>query len=744
MMATSHRRRRAAALLPGMLAILLSASPAAAASLSKSQLRCQEGLAKAAAKFLSQRLKIELQCREANLASPGACIARYPSHLAGKLRTAIIRRCSSSDLAAIGFPGPCDDPDPSHGFTVDDLQTCLVTSHEAATMAVLRLPYDPTVVGPLDAPHAACLRRIGRDGTRFVNRLLPAIQKCRNGVLRDRITSVPRRGCATAHAPTAAVVAALEQKLRTSVTRQCPSDLLVGLGLCGDVHITIGDPTDCLVARLRALVDGPDVSQPPDLIDYEYAEPRVCGDHRRNRAAEECDGPDDEACPGQCGAPYGPFPCLCQNLPRQRVVEHADADLDLAFEHDSPMPPVGGYVVDLWDCDGPGGPDTVCTVGPSCSLPPHSACSPGNTDIGQTGDQICAALGEGTCRATAAGAMGPHCTLEPQRRCAHDGHCPIPGDRCVETLHGAPLPIVSGGVAVCVVNTFTEDVVGTTDLATGAGAVRLRHDSATFAGGDLHQPCPVCGGFCAGSPGVSGPGGRTRCASDAECAAGVACVVDTICSWGPNVDQPCRPNAPFGGPTEHFGNPSMDCLPDGNLLGTSNRLFNPRTTDTLTQQPTFPCRDSAFAGSACIGGPAAGRPCAGDSDCPNGSCNPQCFCDGQPAPNPCPPACVGGPDDGMPCSVDATCPGGFCHAADCRADPSDGDSVQEGHCTADPSRQCFVNTGIVREGAPGTAARVTAAIACLPATGSPAVDAVAGLPGPMALTQPETTLAVGF
>jgi hypothetical protein len=52
-----------------------------------------------------------------------------------------------------------------------------------------------------------------------------------------------------------------------------------------------------------------------------------CGDGI-HALGEECDGPDDSACPGACGAANGFFPCLCQDIPRQRVVEHANADLD--------------------------------------------------------------------------------------------------------------------------------------------------------------------------------------------------------------------------------------------------------------------------------------------------------------------------------------------------------------------------------------------------------------------------------
>jgi hypothetical protein len=143
---------------------------------------------------------------------------------------------------------------------------------------------------------------------------------------------------------------------------------------------------------------------------------------------------------------------------------------------------------------------------------------------------------------------------------------------------------------VCVVNEFTEDVTGTTNLATGAGSTRLRQNSSTFTGGDLQQPCPVCGGFCSGPGGASGPGVRNLCDDNADCAPGSLCVTEPICSWGPNIDGACRPNAPGGGPTEFFGNPSVDC-PIGaasGKLGTINILFNPATTGTTASPRT--CR----------------------------------------------------------------------------------------------------------------------------------------------------------
>ncbi len=511
-----------------------------------------------------------------------------------------------------------------------------------------------------------------------------------------------------------------------------------------------------------------------------------CGDGVSNGPSEECDAPDDAACPGQCGAADGFFACLCQNIPRQRVVEHANADLDHGWTgrgHDAGIVEGGGYVADLWDCDGPDGPDTECAVGPSCNLPPHQPCSPAPNATGAAAhaDSMCPGAGN-FCRKSAVGSTGPHCEIEFSRRCQNDGSCPVAGDRCVTPLHGAPLPLVSGGVSVCVVNTFTEDVVGTTDLATGEGAVRLRRNSATFAGGDTQQPCPVCGGFCSGPAGAFGPGVRSPCTSDAECSSGATCVTESVCSWGPDIDKPCRLHPPSGGPTELFGNPSRDCRMGGALLGTSDILFDPATTGTTSRTANLPCGTPGFASKACAGGTNEHRTCIADSECPGGTCNEQCFCGGgAQRPNACHAACLGGPDDAAPCADDSDCATpGFCHSGDCRLNPADTGSTQEGSCTTGPadgrcsvhtfrsctsdagcqsplcpfcesgetcelsSRQCFVNPTITRAGVPGTPDRTTAATFCLPATASPAWNTIVGLPGPGAITQPTMTFEVGF
>jgi hypothetical protein len=270
-----------------------------------------------------------------------------------------------------------------------------------------------------------------------------------------------------------------------------------------------------------------------------------------------------------------------------------------------------------------------------------------------------------------------------------------------------------------------------------------------YRGAWVAQPCPVCGGFCAGPTGLSGPGARTLCSSDADCPQPPhVCITDTVCSYGANADQRCRPDAPSGGITP-YGTTSVDCAPPaGLLLAPRFDLVFDAGTDAVVLPPTVECADAAFSGERCVGGASAGRPCTSAADCPGGSCNEQCFCAGsvhQQRPNGCGAACVSsGGDDGQACSAEGDCPTGFCHPADCRADPFDDDSAQEGHCTVAGEQQCFVNEGIVRAGAAGVGERTLAAVFCLPGFSSNAVDATFGLPGPGALTQPEAVVTTGF
>ena len=783
------------AIVAGLFVTTVGA-PAAHAQLSTTQTKCREGLAKEATKFVQGKQKAIQKCNDKNIKEAGSCIDLNETiaKLEQKLRDGIAKKCAevnSFGLANMGYPGKCSDPNLADNFTLADLQECLVDTHEAAVDEMIDIEYG-TTTGGLTQEQQKCQSEIAKSAGKFLVAKLKLIQKCRNDLNKGKLTGFAAENCAS-EPKTAEKIAKETAKVQDKIAGKCTDAIINGTCTGCSQPLDVCNPNATTVAQVQSCIvqthgDEVDTTSPTavDLIDIEYAAQPSCGDGIRNQPDEECDGPnDDAACDGLCGESDGNFPCLCTNIKRQAVIEHADADLDngwTGISHDSGIVEGGSYVVDLYDCDNV--TDFLCTVGPSCEVASfgdfHAPCD---------NNAQCQFFGLGNCRKTRQ-ALGPHCNLDIQVVCDNDGDCPGIGNFCVTHNHGAPLPLSSGGVSVCVINQFSENVVGTTNLQDGSGAVRLRQNSATYLGPVTDQPCPVCGGFCAGNLGMGGGvGQRQRCNVDADCPNPPNhCVTDNICSYGENADKACRPEPPVGGPTDLFGNPSSDCGPPPGFPISGfpglDILFNPATTGTTTLLPTFEC-DFPFQGNKCIGGTVEGKTCTSNADClGGGTCNEQCFCPSgggvQQRPNRCNSACRNGSNNGLPCANDAACPGGFCEVAACRPNPSDTDSSNEGACVAGPSdgvcsttrfkgcssdvdcqaancsfcepgetcefspAQCFVSSGIVRSGEAGIPDKKTAAIFCIAGTTSSAINSTAGLPGPGTITTPTTTEETGF
>ncbi len=764
---------------------------------------CQEAIAKNAGKFVNGKLKAIQKCKNKDLKTPGSCdhtaLNTTIAALQAKMNAGIEAKCNaigsyglSTGADNLGFPGKCDDVTPGNAFQVSDLEACLFTQHEATVDALIDAEYG-TTTGPItDSAVLKCQTTVAKDGGKVVKLVLKAVQKCRNAINKGTITGLLPKNCATGDAKTAANVTKATSKAQADIAAKCTDAQVTQLDICNPNATTGAGAASCTVSTHQLATDDPDPTS-GDLLDYEYATPASCGDGVINQPIEECDGTDLSGCTAQgfsgpCGSPTGNFACLCLDIPRERAIEHSNSDLDNGWSgqsHDSGTVEGGGYVSDIYDCDGPGGPDTLCTVGPSCVGAPHSPC---------TKDADCTLQG-GTCRQRAASIQRPHCSNDITQSCPlanNYGSCGDPTiTTCVTTPHGAPLPLSSGGIPVCVVNVFSEDVTGTKDLASGQSAVRVHQGSITNLSSAPAQPCPVCGGFC-GTPNASQ---RRNCTTDADCAAiapagTIKCNHDAICSGGPNIDKECRPNPPFGGPTALFGNPSVDCPPTSNLLSGATGLdilFNPATTGTTTMTPSIQCDATGFTGKRCMGGSSDGRTCTTASECPGGTCSFQCYCPTSAGgtrerPNDCDAACLGGSNDAVPCTVDSECPGGFCHPADCRIDPgapayqqpNEGGctATVEGRCSASAYRSCnvdldytsaggcsdcqsgetcvvtpkncFMTNQIVRSGQPGVPDSISASTFCIPNVNKPSVNTTAGLPGPGALLQPTTTDQTGF
>jgi hypothetical protein len=779
-------RFRASALVAAIVTIAVSGSSAHA--LTSSEVKCITSIAKASQNFVKSKLKLLQKCKNANLkdASCPAPAGDKVSKLEDKLTGAIGKACGTMNafnISNMGFPGPCTDANPGNGFTLSDIQDCMKTSHTAIVDEMIDLEFDSslTSVPPADAK---CQAEVAKQGGAITICVLKNIQKCRNNVMKGKLTGVPPDLCATNDPKTAAAIQKCEDKLAAGLAKKCTAAQIASLKVCTPDQTDLGAASTCLVDTHTVLTDGPEIAIAPDLIDYEYAaRGGICGDGLLNNLNEECDGASDAACPGLCGTalvPDGFFACLCKDKPRMNVAEHADADTDngwLGLSVDGDVVEGGGYIVDLYDCDGGTG---LCNAGPSCSLAPHSPCSvPYEAANGTTSDSICAGLGQGVCRKERT-ATGPHCYLDINKKCSLTltptaAPCNSPGDFCVRTFHGAPVAAAAGGISVCNTSTFMEDVVGTVNLNTNESSFKVRQGAVTRLAITQNKPCPVCGNFCAIS--------RNRCTTDGDCNGQGPCITTSLCSDGPRKDKACRGTPPFGGPITFFGTTSIDCPPDTQIITDSAGLgldinANPRTTGSVTLPPTFPCTNAGHSNNRCVGGGSEGRLCTTASECPGGTCNPQCFCSGQSKPNGCADACVGGSSDMEPCSADIDCPGGgFCHPSDCRVNLADTDSNQEGECSAGPVdkycsvtswhtcstdaqcqtplctdcqigetcqttlRQCFVNSGITRTGTPGYPDRESAAVYCVPAN-NVTINGTAGFPGPGALIQREVVTVV--
>jgi hypothetical protein len=791
-------------------AMLLGATivPSAHAVLSSTVIPCQEGLAKAGLKFVGKKLKDIQKCREKNMKAPGSCdtnaLNTSISDLVTKLAGDINKKCappfpaaglSNSPPSGIGFPGKCTQGAPGN-FTSTDLVNCITESHEnaidggnavtAGADSLIDIEWGTTTANSNSA-NQKCQQAIDKNGGKVFSAVLKAVQKCRNAINKGTLTGVTPANCATADSKTNATITKAQSKASAGITGKCLDGDITALDVCNPNATTAAGAAACIVSTHTLAADNSAVTA-SDMIDFEYATPAVCGDGAKNQLTEECDGSDDSACPGQCGAANGDFPCLCLNIPRERVIEHQNSDLDNGWDgsaHDAGTVEGGGYVVNLYDCDSSGNcGDHTCNVGASCTGAPHDAC---------TTNAQCNFLAEGTCR-TDRTDVGPHCFLNVQTVCTTNADCTGAGNFCVKTFHGPPLPLSAGGISVCVLNIFSENVVGTKDTATGQASVRVRQRSQTHLTSEVgsNGPCPVCGGFCNGVT-----GDRHPCSVDADCSdvASHTCNHSAVCNFGPNADKACRANPPYGGGTTLFGNPSVDCPPPppDNLTGVGlDILFNPSTTQTVQFLPTVQCDDAAFTGKTCAGGTNAGATCVVNSQCPGsiGGCSFQCYCPNGGAihqkPNSCDAACVGGANDSTPCSVNSECPSGFCHLGDCRPDPTAPALLQpnegactatvEGHCSVSAFRSCnadadcqfpacpachpsetchitgkncFINSdslpgGIVRTGVPDTVNPVSASTFCIAQTNNGSVDATSGLPGPGALIQPTTVDDTGL
>ncbi len=258
-----------------------------------------------------------------------------------------------------------------------------------------------------------------------------------------------------------------------------------------------------------------------------------------------------------------------------------------------------------------------------------------------------------------------------------------PGTINGETF-GAPLPLLSAGVPVCVVNRFQPGpITGTFDVSSGEGGVAngpnpVNLFSDTYLRiGNSNEVCPRCNVPGAGDASALGKSGT--CSSTSR-NPGSACVVDgfvKVVGGSGDANYTLSSSCP---PPQDASNPTILDIPLRLTTGTSTSPPGPNPC------PGQNTPDSCPGGGACT---AACTDCA--SRGPNGEC----------------------------------------------IDPKGG--IAQVCCASDPRRSCFPTRSggsIVRTGTPGTEKALFATAFCIPATRASLINSTAGLPGPGALLLP--------
>jgi hypothetical protein len=281
------------------------------------------------------------------------------------------------------------------------------------------------------------------------------------------------------------------------------------------------------------------------------------------------------------------------------------------------------------------------------------------------------------CTCTGSGKTGDPVTCTPQTPCPGSGTC--------QFFFGAPLPLSSGGIGVCVVNQVVGSITGTANPDTGSGESQVKIASHVHLALDNFKPCPRC------LSGTCNEGARQ----------GMACTVH--------------------GTSSDFGDTSFDCPPGGSDVSGANGLqinLNP-TTGTTTLQPDAganKCVFQAFNGKACYCPLQRVPNDCDDSICPadatgEGTCTSptDLFCASEPF---------------RPCLSNADCP-----SSDCTL-------LKPRKCSGLTDQTLNIIGPLTRTGTANKTNPVLVSTFCIAAVASAAVNNAAGLPGPGALKLP--------
>ena len=170
-------------------------------------------------------------------------------------------------------------------------------------------------------------------------------------------------------------------------------------------------------------------------------------------------------------------------------------------------------------------------------------------------------------------------------QCTGTGTTGDPASTLNGPTFGAPLPLLAGGVPVCVVSRYQDPTITSTyDLATGQGGGLIKLFSDVYLVQSSQEVCPRCvvpgGGGTLGDQGTCSATARTP---------GAKCTVQAL----DRVTQ---------GAGDQNYTLSTSCIPTANLLQASLDIELPLTTEAVNTPGPLPCKSMGqTADDACSG-----------------------------------------------------------------------------------------------------------------------------------------------
>ncbi len=459
-----------------------------------------------------------------------------------------------------------------------------------------------------------------------------------------------------------------------------------------------------------------------------------CGDAVVD-TGEECDGTSDAACPGEeiCNTS-----CDCQGAAQECP---GSGELTVLSGH-------GKICSETTDCEAGECIDGRCRTATrlDTGLSGIAHDSDITDEVTVRGFLNCGGTFPcGVCELEGIDPSPGYCRCADDNRTVCDQPFVADSDDCggqiCNCYFGPPLALSAGNTPACVVNRFRKDVSGTANVDLGAGEVNASLSSIVFLGISTIKPCPSCNGDVISNDGVR----------------------DGTCSGGRNDGLDCDVNGTnHSFPAPGGGGHSIDCLPDPgvNVSGANGLLIDLTQVTSRVElgvsgdiECNFPpapatplIRNTCFC-ALCSGDTSL--PCSTDAECAAvgaGTCssfggdsfpfvNNKCAGGKNES---CVPIdaegifgqCDIGPDDKFCDGILRASGEGFfqCNSnADC-AETIVG--IPAGSCAFTKRRPCFLDP-VVAIGEPSPQTPIGAAVFCIPrVASSPAINTVAGIPGP--------------